>query len=45
VEFKGFDATHLVENVALENVVVNGRPLAWPDVKTNAFVSGVALRP
>jgi len=45
VEFKGFDATHAVENVVLEDVVVNGRPLARSDVKTNAFVSGVTLRP
>ena len=45
VEFKGFDATHAVENVVLEAVVVNGRPLARSDVKTNAFVSGVTLRP
>lgn len=45
VEFKGFDATHAVENVHLEDVVVNGRPLAWPDVKTNAFVRGLRLRP
>jgi hypothetical protein len=45
VEFKGFDATHAVENVHLEDVVVNGRPLAWADVKTNAFVRGLRLRP
>jgi hypothetical protein len=45
VEFKGFDATHVVENVVLENVVVNGRPLLRSDVKTNAFVREVSIRP
>ena len=45
VEIKGFDATHAVENVVLENLVVNGQPLARSDVKTNAFVGGVTLRP
>lgn len=45
IEFKGFDATHAVENVVLEDVVVNGRRLARSDVKTNAFVNGVTIRP
>jgi hypothetical protein len=45
VEFKGFDATHVVENVVLENVLVNGRPLIRSDVKTNAFVREVSIRP
>lgn len=45
VEFKGFDAPHAVENVLLENVLVNGRPLKNTDVKTNAFVRGVTIRP
>jgi hypothetical protein len=29
----------------VENVVVNGKPLAAGDVKTNAFVRNVTLRP
>lgn len=45
VEFQGFDATHAVENVLLEGVIVNGRPLSRADVKTNAFVRGVTVRP
>ena len=45
VEFKGFDETHAVENVVLEDVVVNGRPLAGADVKTNAFVKKVVVSP
>jgi hypothetical protein len=45
VELKGFDETHAVENVVFEDVVVNGRPLAATDVKTNAFVKAVTVRP
>jgi hypothetical protein len=45
VEFKGFDETHAVENVVLEDVVVNGRTLARADVKTNAFVKNLTVRP
>jgi hypothetical protein len=45
VELQGFDAGHAVENVVFEDVRVNGRPLASADVKTNAFVRAVALRP
>ena len=45
IEFKGFDATHRVEHIVLEDVVVNGRPLVQAEVRTNAFVSGVTVRP
>jgi hypothetical protein len=45
VELKGFDATHAVEKVVFEDVVVNGQPLAAADVKTNAFVRDLTIRP
>jgi hypothetical protein len=45
VDLRGFDQAHAVENVLFEDVVVNGKPLSWADVKTNAFVRGVAYRP
>jgi hypothetical protein len=45
VELKGFDATHVVQKVVFEDVVVNGRPLVAGDVKTNAFVRNVTIRP
>lgn len=45
VALQGFDETHAVENVVFENVVVNGKPLAPTDVKTNAFVKKVVYRP
>ena len=45
VELRGFDQAHAVENVLFEDVVVNGKPLSWGDVKTNAFVRKVAYRP
>lgn len=44
VELKGFDETHAVENVVFQNVVVNGQPLSPAQVKTNAFVRGIAVR-
>lgn len=45
VELKGFDDAHAVENVLFDHVVVNGRPLALSDMKTNAFVRQVTCRP
>jgi len=45
VELKGFDETHQVERVLFEDVVVNGQPLKVSNVKSNAFVSKVEIRP
>jgi hypothetical protein len=45
VELKGFDKTHLIENVRFENVVVNGSPLSREAVKTNDFVKQVVISP
>ena len=45
IELEGFDATHAVEQVGFEDVVVNGRPLVPRDVSTNAFVRNVTIRP
>ncbi len=45
IELTGFDRTHRVEKVTFENVVVNGKPLTAGDVRTNAFVEAVAVRP
>ena len=45
VQLQGFDETHLVENVLFQDVAVNGAALSFADVKTNAFVKGVTVRP
>jgi hypothetical protein len=45
VELKGFDPAHAVDQVVFEDVVVNDRPLAAEDVKTNGFVRNVTIRP
>jgi len=45
VELVGFDKDHAVDHVAFEDVVVSGRPLNAADVKSNAFVTGVTVRP
>jgi hypothetical protein len=44
VELKGYDETHLVENVVFDRVVANSRPLTSVDVKTNLFVRNVIIR-
>ncbi len=43
IELHGFDATHLVENVAFRAVVLNGHPLTAADVKSNAFLRNVPI--
>lgn len=45
VELQGFDETHWVEKVLLEDVQVNGRPLTGADVKSNPFVRDLTIRP
>ena len=45
VELKGFDEAHAVEDVSFENVVINGKPLAAPEIKSNGFVRDVKVRP
>ena len=45
IELIGFDAGHGVDGVTFEHVLVNGKPLASGDVKTNEFVKGVVVRP
>jgi polygalacturonase len=45
IELQGFDATHLVENVVLRNVVANGKPVTAADVKSNEFVRNVTVEP
>ncbi len=45
INFTGFDEGHAVENVVLDDVVVNGTPLTRADIKANAFVRAVSLRP
>jgi hypothetical protein len=45
IEFMGFDASHLVENVTLRHVIVNRRAVTAADVKTNEFVRNVTIEP
>ena len=45
VELNGFDETHAVSDVLFQDVRVNGRQLNPADVKTNAFVQNVSVRP
>lgn len=41
----GFDAEHAVQQVLFDQVRVGGRPLQSSDVKQNAFVQDVSIRP
>ncbi len=45
VELNGFDEGHSVEDVLFQDVVVNGKPLARSDIKENAFVREIRVRP
>ena len=45
VEFTGFGEANAVENVTLENVTINGKPLKQADIKSNAFVKSVKVVP
>ena len=44
IVFQGFDAQHQVENVQLENVTINGKPVGPADVKQNDFVQNVSVK-
>ena len=45
VELTGFDEAHRVQDVLFQDVVVNGKPLVESDVKQNAFVRNIRVRP
>lgn len=44
VQFLGYDASHMIRNVVLENIVANGRHISSEDVKTNDFVNNVIVK-
>ena len=41
----GLDATHAIDRVRFDDVIVGGKRLTLADVKQNAFVSGVTVTP
>ncbi len=45
VSLVGTDDEHLVEDVCFQNVLFNGSPLTKDDVKANAFVKNVIVKP
>lgn len=44
IQMLGYDASHLVENVTLRNVRVNGRLVTRDDVSTNEFVKKITVK-
>jgi len=45
IELAGYDDAHAVEGVTFDNVRMEGRPLRASDVKSNAFVRDLVVRP
>lgn len=45
IELEGFDPGHAIDHVLFDNIQINGRPLRLSEVKTNAFVSDVSVKP
>jgi polygalacturonase len=45
IDLTGYDATHKIESVTFNNVVVNGSPIQPSQVNKNAYVSGVTITP
>jgi hypothetical protein len=45
IELRGFDPDHRVEDVAFENIVLNGKPLAPSDIQSNQFVNRINIKP
>ena len=43
IQLLGYDAGHLVENVTLRNVRVNGRPVTEVDITKNQFVNNLTV--
>ena len=43
IEFLGFDATHKIDSVLLQQVKINGLPIQTSDITTNPFVSNLIL--
>ena len=44
VQLLGYDASHLVENVVIKNVSVNGKKITSADVQTNEFVKNITVK-
>ena len=44
VQLLGYDASHLVENVVIRNVSVNGKKITSADVQTNEFVKNITVK-
>jgi len=45
VESKGYDATHLVDGVTFDHVMLPGRPLGLEDIQQNAFSQNITVTP
>lgn len=45
IELKGYDATHAIDNVTFDNVVVNEKAITSADVKSNDYVKDVSVKP
>ncbi|MBO7602839.1 MAG: endo-polygalacturonase [Bacteroidales bacterium] len=44
VQLLGYDESHLVENVSISNVVVNGKAVSTADLKCNEYVKNINIK-
>lgn len=44
MQFLGYDSTHMIENVTVSDVTVNGKKLTEASVRTNEFVKNITIK-
>jgi hypothetical protein len=44
VQLLGYDEGHVVENVTIDNVVVNGQPVTARNIKSNEYVKNINIK-
>ena len=44
IQMLGYDKDHIVENITLKNVCINGTPVRQEDVTTNDFVKNIIVK-
>ena len=44
IQMLGYDKDHIVENITLKNVCINGTPVRQEDVTTNDFVKNITVK-
>ena len=45
IEFRGYSSSYKVDNVSLNNIVLNNKPLLLKDIVRNEFATNITVRP